>query len=81
MANTMLPQVQTMTLTDALREAALRKQRAEEERKRREREEMIKLEKQSAPAVATLLGGPGAGAATAAVIPLAEQIFRSLGGE
>ena len=89
MAQQALPRLASFDFTEALREAAVRKTKAEEERrraeeesKRGEREKMnmiMQLAKTGLSLGATAYGGPAAGAATSAGFPVAEEIFRSFG--
>jgi len=84
MANdeTILPMTALQTaennpLTAAIREAAQRKERAETLRKEQERAQLMQLATKAAPALAAAFGGPGAAAATGAVVPLLAELYAS----
>ena len=82
MATGQLPGLSPVEFTEALRLAAVRKTKAEEERKRKEAEEQARIMQIVKPVLslaATAYGGPAAGAATSAALPVAEKFFRSLG--
>ena len=86
MVQQVLPRLASFDFTEALREAAIRKTKAEEERRRAEEEDkrgeqemMMQLAKTGLSLAASAYGGPAAGAATSAGFPVAEEIFRSFG--
>lgn len=82
MAQQALPRLASFDFTEALREAAVRKTKAEEKRKQGEDEQanmIMQLAKPALSLAATAYGGPAAGAATSAAFPIAEEIFRSFG--
>lgn len=81
MANNVLPAMAPHTLTDALRDAALRKVKAEEKRKREREDLLVMLAKRSLPAVGAMVGGPAGGAVAQGATSLAEQVFNSFGGD
>ena len=81
MAGQVLPDPVPYDLTSAMRDAALRKIQAEEERKKQQQAMLLQLARKSIPAIATMAGGPAAGAVASAATPIAEQIFKSFGGD
>tara|TARA_B100000902_G_scaffold129995_1_gene129043 strand:+ start:79 stop:330 length:252 start_codon:yes stop_codon:yes gene_type:complete len=82
MASRQLPGISSVDFSEALRLAAARKTRAEEERKRKEAEKRALIMKAVNPLLsmaATAYGGPVAGSVVSAALPVAAKALGSLG--